>query len=114
MKRPPTAAEVLYGRKTGRCYESEKRPGVLADHVSLSCQVSISVKPRYEPLPERLRAILAPCFYPHESPKSQISVPGFHHVQGKYIRSDHDNSAANNLLQSFKANETTEVVVKNR
>lgn len=44
----------------------------------------------------------------------KISVSGFHHVQGKYIRSDHDNSAANNLLQSFKSNETTEVVVKNR
>jgi hypothetical protein len=35
-------------------------------------------------------------------------------VGGKYVRSDHDNSAANNLLQSFKANETSEVVVKNR
>jgi len=44
----------------------------------------------------------------------KISVSGFHHVGGKYIRSDHDNSAANNLLQSFKANETSEVVVKNR
>jgi len=44
----------------------------------------------------------------------KISVSGFHHVQGKYVRSDHDNSAANNLLQSFKSNETTEVVVKNR
>jgi hypothetical protein len=44
----------------------------------------------------------------------KISVSGFHHVRGKYIRSDHDNSAANNLLHSFKTNETTEVVVKNR
>ena len=44
----------------------------------------------------------------------KISVSGFHHVGGKYVRSDHDNSAANNLLQSFKANETSEVVVKNR
>lgn len=44
----------------------------------------------------------------------KISVSGFHHVRGKYIRSDHDNSAANNLLQSFKDNETTEVVVRNR
>jgi hypothetical protein len=43
----------------------------------------------------------------------KISVSGFHHVGGKYVRSDHDNSAANNLLQSFKANETSEVVVKN-
>jgi hypothetical protein len=43
----------------------------------------------------------------------KISVSGFHHVAGKYVRSDHDNSAANNLLQSFKANETDEVVVKN-
>ena len=30
------------------------------------------------------------------------------------MRSDHDNPTANNLLQSFKANETSEVVVKNR
>jgi hypothetical protein len=44
----------------------------------------------------------------------KISVSGFHHVGGKYVRSDHDNVAANNLLQSFKANETTEVVVNNR
>jgi hypothetical protein len=43
----------------------------------------------------------------------KISVLGFHHVGGKYVRSDHDNIAANNLLQSFKANETREVVVKN-
>lgn len=43
----------------------------------------------------------------------KIAVSGFHHVRGKYIRSDHDNSAANNLLQSFKSNETTEVVVRN-
>ncbi|MFL5870363.1 MAG: hypothetical protein ACJ75R_04735 [Solirubrobacterales bacterium] len=44
----------------------------------------------------------------------KISVSGFHHVGGRYVRSDHDNIAANNLLQSFKANETTEVVVSNR
>jgi hypothetical protein len=44
----------------------------------------------------------------------KISVSGFHHVNGKYVRSDHDNSAANNLLKVFKANETREVVVKNR
>jgi hypothetical protein len=44
----------------------------------------------------------------------KIAVSGFHHVNGKYVRSDHDNVAANNLLQSFKANETTEVVVNNR
>ena len=43
----------------------------------------------------------------------KITVAGFHHVRGKYVRSDHDNSAANNLLHSFKSNETTEVVVKN-
>lgn len=44
----------------------------------------------------------------------KIFVSGFHHVNGKYIRSDHDNSAANNLLKVFKSNETREVVVKNR
>jgi hypothetical protein len=43
----------------------------------------------------------------------KISVSGFHHVGGKYVRSDHDNSAANNLLHTFKTNETDEVVVKN-
>lgn len=43
----------------------------------------------------------------------KIVVPGFHHVDGKYVRSDHDDSAANNLLQSFKNNETREVVVRN-
>lgn len=44
----------------------------------------------------------------------KIFVSGFHHVNGKYVRSDHDNSAANNLLKVFKSNETREVVVKNR
>ncbi|HHF7365934.1 TPA: hypothetical protein ACPSKY_001038 [Legionella bozemanae] len=43
----------------------------------------------------------------------KIVVSGFHHVSGKYVRSDHDNSAANNLLKVFKSNETREVVVKN-
>lgn len=45
--------------------------------------------------------------------EGKIVVPGFHHVRGKYVRSDHDNSAANNLLKVFKTNETREVVVKN-
>lgn len=44
---------------------------------------------------------------------SKIVVSGFHHVNGKYVRSDHDDSAANNLLKVFKSNETREVVVKN-
>jgi hypothetical protein len=44
----------------------------------------------------------------------KIIVPGFHHVNGSYIRSDHDDSAANNLLKMFKSNETREVVVKNK
>lgn len=43
----------------------------------------------------------------------KVSVSGFHHVAGNYIRSDQDNSLANNLLQSYKGNETREVVVKN-
>ena len=43
----------------------------------------------------------------------KIVVSGFHHVNGKYVRSDHDNSAANNLLKVFKSHETREVVVKN-
>lgn len=43
----------------------------------------------------------------------KISVSGFHDVDGDFLRSDHDNAIANNLLQSFEANETREVVVKN-
>jgi hypothetical protein len=44
----------------------------------------------------------------------KISVSGFHHVDGDYVRSDHDNLASNNLLQSFESNETNEIVVANR
>lgn len=43
----------------------------------------------------------------------KIAVSGFHDVGGDYVRSDNDDSLANNLLQSFKDNETREVVVKN-
>jgi hypothetical protein len=43
----------------------------------------------------------------------KVTIPGFHHVGGDFIRSDHDNSIANNLLHSFEDNETREVVVKN-
>src|SRR5438093_7786224 len=73
MSRQQTVAEVLCGSKTGRRYEPERCRGVLADRVSLSCQVSISAQPRRKPLPERLRALLAVCFYPHESPKSPLT-----------------------------------------
>ena len=44
----------------------------------------------------------------------KIEVSGFHHVDGDYVRSDHDNQTANNLLQSFEDNETLEVVVANK
>jgi hypothetical protein len=43
----------------------------------------------------------------------KIEVSGFHHVDGDYVRSDHDNLTANNLLQSFEINETLEVVAPN-
>jgi hypothetical protein len=43
----------------------------------------------------------------------KVTLSGFHHVGGDYIRSDHDNALANNLLQSFEDNETREIVVKN-
>jgi hypothetical protein len=43
----------------------------------------------------------------------KIEVSGFHHVNGDYVRSDHDNLTANNLLQSFENNETLEVVAAN-
>ncbi len=46
--------------------------------------------------------------------KGKIIVPGFHQVDGDYIRSDHDDSEANNMLEMFKSNETKEVVVRNR
>ncbi len=44
----------------------------------------------------------------------KVSIPGFHDVGGRYIRADHDNQAANNLLQQFRKNITKEVVVRNR
>jgi hypothetical protein len=43
----------------------------------------------------------------------KIEVSGFHHVDGDYVRSDHDNHTANNLLQSYEDNETLEVVAAN-
>ena len=44
----------------------------------------------------------------------KVAVSGFHEVDGDYVRSDHDrNSAANNLLQSYSDNPTSEVVVRN-
>jgi hypothetical protein len=46
--------------------------------------------------------------------KGKIIVPGFHQVDGDYIRSDHDDSEANNMLEMFKSNETREVVVRNK
>src|SRR5262249_15390876 len=44
----------------------------------------------------------------------KVVIPGFHEVGGKYIRADHDNQEANNLLAQFKSNLTKEVVVKNK
>ncbi|QMT60664.1 hypothetical protein HBNCFIEN_02048 [Legionella sp. PC997] len=44
----------------------------------------------------------------------KIYVSSFHQVDGKYVRSNHDDSSANNLLKVFKANETREVVVRNQ
>jgi hypothetical protein len=43
----------------------------------------------------------------------KIEVSGFHDVDGDFVRSDHDNVTANNLLQSFEDNETLEVVAAN-
>ena len=42
----------------------------------------------------------------------KVSVPGFHQVDGNYLRANPDDAEANNLLQKFKENPTTEVVVK--
>jgi hypothetical protein len=43
----------------------------------------------------------------------KVTVPGFHQVREKYIRANPDNVAANNLLKTFKANLTPEVVLRN-
>jgi hypothetical protein len=43
----------------------------------------------------------------------KITVPGFHHVMGKYIRANPDDAVANNLLKSFKSNLASEVVLPN-
>jgi hypothetical protein len=43
----------------------------------------------------------------------KVTVPGFHQVRQKYVRANPDNVAANNLLKSFKANLTSEVVLRN-
>jgi hypothetical protein len=45
--------------------------------------------------------------------RGAVRVSGFHDVNGDYVRSDHDNLASNNLLESYGANEATEVVVAN-
>ncbi|MBX2870947.1 MAG: hypothetical protein KTR30_02580, partial [Saprospiraceae bacterium] len=44
----------------------------------------------------------------------KVSVPGFHEVGGNYLRANPDDINANNLLQQFKGNETTEVVVNSK
>ena len=43
----------------------------------------------------------------------KITVPGFHQVNRNYIRANHDDVVANNLLKTFKSNPTTEPVLKN-
>ena len=45
--------------------------------------------------------------------EGKIVVPGFHQVGRKYIRANPDNIVGNNLLRTFKANATTEVVLPN-
>ncbi|HEX9767009.1 MAG TPA: DUF3892 domain-containing protein, partial [Nitriliruptorales bacterium] len=41
----------------------------------------------------------------------KVTVPGFHEVDGRYVRADPDNKVTNNLLEQFERNETSEVVV---
>jgi hypothetical protein len=43
----------------------------------------------------------------------KITVPGFHQVRQSYLRANPDNAEANNLLRTFKANLTPEVVLRN-
>ena len=42
----------------------------------------------------------------------KVEVPGFHQVDGNYLRANPDDAEANNLLRRFKKNPTTEVVVR--
>jgi hypothetical protein len=42
----------------------------------------------------------------------KVTVPGFHQVDGNYLRANPDDAEANNLLKKWKANITEEVVVK--
>jgi hypothetical protein len=44
----------------------------------------------------------------------KVTVPGFHQADGNYLRANPDDLEANNLLRKFKANPTTEAVVKSR
>lgn len=44
----------------------------------------------------------------------KVTVPGFHEVAENYLRANPDDLDANNLLEQFKTNETTEVVVNSK
>jgi hypothetical protein len=44
----------------------------------------------------------------------KVTVPGFHQVAGDYVRANPDDLTANNVLQQFRENETSEVVVNNK
>jgi hypothetical protein len=44
----------------------------------------------------------------------KITIPGFHEVGNNYIRANHDDAEANNLLQQFQTNLTKETVVRNK
>lgn len=44
----------------------------------------------------------------------KVAVPGFHQVNRNYLRANHDDVEANNLLQRFKANPATEPVLPNQ
>ena len=76
MGRRRTVAEALCGYVTPDDREAlrigEAPRGCWGYRVSLSCQVSISVQPRRKPLPERLRALPAPCFHPLADTKTRI------------------------------------------
>ncbi len=50
----------------------------------------------------------------HLMKKGKIIVPGFHQEDSDYVRSDHDDSVANNMLEMFKSNETREEVGRNK
>jgi hypothetical protein len=76
---PKMPTTVGRGRKPGNRYESERRRRALGYRIRQSCHVCPPAQPRCEPLPERVRALPTPFFYPLKPPKSLKTYKGFPH-----------------------------------